>query len=133
MKAHIQKMLAAYPNIFKKNAPFLLILVLVTAFAFSTAINNEFTSWDDNYYVVGNRLIKDFSGEGFTKLWRERTGLGGTRLTLTSFMLDYRLWKLNPTFYHAENVLWHLFNTILLYFLIFRLIHCPNGAHVPMQ
>ena len=123
-------MLAASPNIFGKNAPFVLILVLVTAFSFSTAINNEFTSWDDNYYVVGNRLIKDFSGEGFTKLWRERTGLGGTRLTLTSFMLDYELWGLNPKFYHAENVLWHLFNSILLYFLITRKIRKRNVAFV---
>jgi tetratricopeptide (TPR) repeat protein len=117
-------------DVFQNNALLVLILVLVTALSFSTAINNEFTSWDDNYYVVGNRWIKDFSKEGFTKLWTERTGMGGTRLTLTSFMLDYKLWGLNAKYYHAENVLWHILNTILLFFLITRLVKNKQVAFI---
>lgn len=117
-------------NIFRSNALIILILVLITALSFSTAINNEFTSWDDDYYVVGNRWIKDFSMEGLTKLWTERTGLGGTRLTLTSFMLDYELWGLNAKYYHAENVLWHILNTVLLFFLIARLIKNKKVAFI---
>ncbi len=126
----IQKMLVDNPKIFGRNKLLVLIIVLITAISFSTAINNGFTSWDDNYYVVGNRFIKDFSWEGLTKLWTERTGLGGTRLTLTSFMLDFKLWGLNPKLYHAENVLWHIFNSVLLFFLIGRLIKNKKVAFV---
>ncbi len=130
MKPDIQKMLADNSNILSSNRLFVLIIIFITALSFSTAINNGFTSWDDNYYVVENRYIKDFSKEGITKLWTERTGLGGTRLTLTSFMLDYKLWGLNPKLYHAENVLWHILNSILLFFLISRLIKKKNIAFV---
>jgi tetratricopeptide (TPR) repeat protein len=130
MKAHIQKMLPDNPNIFGSNALIILILVVVTALSFSTAINSEFTSWDDNYYVVENRWIKDFSMEGLTRLWTERTGLGGTRLTLTSFMLDYELWGLDSRYYHAENVLWHILNTVLLFFLITRLVKNRKVAFI---
>jgi len=130
MKFDIQKMLADNSNILSSKHLFVLIIICITAFSFSTAINNEFTSWDDNYYVVGNRYIKDFSAEGITKLWTERTGMGGTRLTLTSFMLDFKLWKLNPKLYHAENVLWHILNSVLLFFLITRLIKNRQAAFV---
>jgi len=130
MKPDIQKMLVDIPKIFGSNKLLVLIIVIITASAFSTAINNGFTSWDDNYYVVGNRFIKDFSWEGLTKLWTERTGLGGTRLTITSFMLDFKLWGLNPKFYHAENVLWHIINSVLLFFLIGRLIKNKKVAFV---
>jgi len=130
MKFDIQKMLADNSNILSSNRLFVLIIICITALSFSTAINNEFTSWDDNYYVVENRYIKDFSKEGITKLWTERTGLGGTRLTLTSFMVDYKLWGLNPKLYHAENVLWHILNSILLFFLITRLIKNRQAAFV---
>jgi tetratricopeptide (TPR) repeat protein len=130
LKPDIQKMLADNSNILSSNKLFVVIIIFITALSFSTAINNEFTSWDDNYYVVGNRYIKDFSKEGITKLWTERTGLGGTRLTLTSFMIDYKLWGLNPKLYHAENVLWHILNSVLLFFLITRLIKKKNIAFV---
>lgn len=130
MKADIQKMLADNQKILRSNRFFVLIIIFITALSFSTAINNEFTSWDDNYYVVNNRYIKDFSKEGITKLWTERTGLGGTRLTLTSYMLDFKLWRLNPKLYHAENVLWHILNSVLLFFLIARLIKDRKVAFV---
>lgn len=130
MKADIQKMLADNLNILRSNRFLVLIIIIITALSFSTAINNEFTSWDDNYYVVNNRYIKDFSKEGITKLWTERTGMGGTRLTLTSYMLDFKLWRLNPKLYHAENVLWHILNSVLLFFLIARLIKDRKVAFV---
>ncbi len=123
-------MISDNSNIVRSNTLFVLIILFITALSYSSAINNGFTSWDDNHYVTGNRYIKDFSKEGLTKLWTERTGMGGTRLTLTSFMIDYKLWGLNPKLYHAENVLWHILNSVLLFFLITRLIKNRKVAFV---
>ncbi len=130
MNSDIQKMCIDNLKIFRSNKLLVLIIISITAISFSSAINNGFTSWDDSYYVVENRYIKDFSWEGLTKLWTERTGLGGTRLTLTSFMVDFKLWGLNPKGYHAENVLWHIFNSVLLFFLIGRLIKNRKVAFI---
>ncbi|MBA7707756.1 hypothetical protein ES703_116635 [subsurface metagenome] len=88
MKFDILKILTGKTNIMRSNTLFVLIIVFLTALIYSSAINNDFTNWDDNYYVTGNRLIKDFSKEGIKKLWTERTGMGGTRLTLTSFLSE---------------------------------------------
>lgn len=121
MKSGLRKIIAIRANIARSNALFVLIIVFLTALVYSSAVNNGFTSWDDNHYVTGNRFIKDFSGEGLKKLWTERTGMGGTRLTLTSFMIDYHLWGLNPKYYHLENIIWHILNALLVYFLILKL------------
>ena len=130
MKIDIQKTLFGQTKITRSNTAFVLIIVFLTALIYSSAVNNDFTSWDDNHYVTGNRFIKDFSKEGVKKLWTERTGMGGTRLTLTSFMIDYKLWGLNPKLYHAENVLWHILNSLLLYFPILRLMKNKKIAFV---
>lgn len=121
MKSGPRKINAVLTNIARSNALFVLIIVFLTALVYSSAVNNGFTSWDDNHYVTGNRFIKDFSGEDLIKLWTERTGMGGTRLTLTSFMIDYHLWGLNPKYYHLENIVWHILNALLVYFLILKL------------
>ncbi len=130
MKIDIQKALFGQTKITRSNTAFVLIIVFLTALIYSSAVNNDFTTWDDNHYVTGNRFIKDFSKEGVRKLWTERTGMGGTRLTLTSFMIDYKLWGLNSTLYHAENVVWHILNALLLYFLILRLMKNKKIAFV---
>lgn len=130
MKIKLRKIVAVRTNITRSNALFVVIIIFLTALVYSTTVNNDFTSWDDNHYVTGNRFIKDFSGEGIRKLWTERTGMGGTRLTLTSFMIDYHLWGLNPKFYHAENIVWHILNALLLYFLILKLFKNKKVAFV---
>ncbi len=121
MKIAIPKILTIKTNIMRSNTLFVLIIIFLTSLVFSSAINHGFINWDDNYYVKENRLIKDFSKEGVKKILVERTGLGGTRLTLLSFMIDHKLWGLNPKYYHAENVFWHILNSMLLFFLILRL------------
>ncbi|MBN1951916.1 MAG: tetratricopeptide repeat protein [Bacteroidales bacterium] len=130
MKQKFSGRLPDIANITRSNALIVLILVFLTTLVFSPTIHNKFRSWDDNYYITSNQLIKDFSVDGVKTLWTKRTGLGGTRLTLTSFMLDYKLWGLNPAYFHAENVLWHVSNTVLLFFLILRLFRKRDIAFI---
>ncbi|MBN2214123.1 MAG: tetratricopeptide repeat protein [Bacteroidales bacterium] len=106
------------------------LVVILTFAAYSSAINNDFTNWDDNVYILNNKHIRDFSWESVNHIVTKRTGLGGTKLTLLSFMIDYRLWKLNPVPYHIENIIWHIINALLLFFLILRLTSNRNIAFV---
>lgn len=121
MNSFLSGFKAVSTNIMKSNKYIVLLLVILTALVYSSAVNNDFTNWDDNNYITSNPHIKDFSKEGLNYLLTERTGLGGTRLTLVSFWIDYHFWKLNPMPYHLENILWHILNTILVFFLFIRL------------
>jgi len=81
--------------------------------------------FDDNALVVENPFIKDFNyaGKIFTTSLFD-TSYDSSKpnyyrpLQLASFMLDYRVWKLNPFGYHLTNVLLHFFNAFLVFSLI---------------
>jgi len=99
---------------------FLIAILILTTFVFSTSLNNEFTNFDDEKYVYENNYIKDFSFHGINEIFKSyfKDELPVTHL---SFAIDYKLWGLNPLGYHIENLFWHLLNIILVFFLI-RLI-----------
>ena len=42
-------------------------------------------------------------------------------LLYSSFWLDYRLWGLNPFYYHLENILLHVIKSLLVYVILRRL------------
>jgi tetratricopeptide (TPR) repeat protein len=105
----------------KYNKYILPFILLVSAIVLVKTIFNGFTNWDDDVYIVNNALLRDFSWDGINKILFSFTGLGGTRLTLLNFWLDYHFWKLNPLPYHLENLIFHLINTALVYYLVKRL------------
>lgn len=94
------------------------VIIVISAIVLINTLFNGFTNWDDDVYIINNDFIKDFSWSGLYKIMFSYTGLGGTRLTLMNFMVDYHFWKLNPFPYHLENLIIHLLNTTLVFILI---------------
>ncbi len=109
------------------NKIFILILCVLCFVIYSNSLTNGFV-YDDEVLIVNNPVIKypkllplifkkclyDYPGIGkditFDKMYRP--------LQVLSYALDYRIWKLNPLGFHLANVLLHLFNTILIYYLL---------------
>lgn len=98
----------------------LLAILLITAIIYSSSFNNEFVRYDDDYYVLDNQYTRDFSANGLKEISASYLK-DELPVTLLSFAIDYKLFKLNPKPYHIENLLFHLLN-ILLVFLLVRLI-----------
>jgi tetratricopeptide (TPR) repeat protein len=94
-------------------------LVVATFVCYFPALRGEFI-WDDDRHVSDNRMLR--SARGLRRIWFEP---GVTPqyypMTHTSFWLEYRLWKLDPTGYHVTNVLLHAVNALLLWRLLARL------------
>jgi Flp pilus assembly protein TadD len=100
----------------------------ITAFAvYAAARGNAFLiNYDDSYYVVSNEAIRGFSWrhlkDAFTRFY-----VGNyAPLHILSYMADYTLWGLRPSGFLFTNVLCHVLNGFLLYFLIVRM----NGRKV---
>jgi len=76
--------------------------------------------WDDDEYVILNGCLRTL--DGLRAIWLEP---GSTPqyypLTHTSFWLEYQLWRLNASCYHAVNVLLHAANAILLWCVLRQL------------
>ncbi len=104
----------------KNIIPICLILAAVL-FSFYPVLKNNFTSWDDNQYVTANKTIRNISLASLKNISSHFFVTHYQPLTLFSYMLEYKVFKLNPVGYHLDNLLLHLFNCVLVYWLIYLL------------
>ncbi len=103
----------------KSRDLWILSLILVVSFLlYLGSLPKEFTNWDDQEYITSNRLIRSFSFESLNKIITEPYFANYAPLTLLSYMLDYRLWKLNAAGYHFHNVALHLACVAVLFLLL---------------
>jgi hypothetical protein len=86
----------------------------------TTAYDFQVT-WDDGVYVLNNPHITGLTLENLIRLFdRPYVGLYNPVQMLT-YMVDYKVWGLNPFGYHLSNVLIHSANVVLAFFVLQRL------------
>ncbi len=104
----------------QKNRWWLVIaLIAITFIIFSPSLNNDFVRWDDNQYVTENELVKDISLNNLGKFGDNVAG-NFHPLTMISLALDYHFFGLNPFYFHLKNLIFHLLNTVLVFFFIMK-------------
>lgn len=104
----------------------LCVLALVYA-AFSQVVENRATNWDDPVYVTKNPLVRELSVGSIKKIFGSFLLDGYQPLAILSFSLEYQLFGKNPRGYHLTNLLLHLSNCLLVFWLVFLL---SNSAAV---
>jgi hypothetical protein len=102
----------------------LLLGVLVVA-AFGRALKCDFVNYDDDSYITDNPHVQ----AGITSesvRWAFTTTLEATwqPMVWLSYMLDHRLYVLNPVGFHATNLIFHLANVLLLFLVLARMTGC---------
>lgn len=99
-----------------------LFISCVTILFYLPSLRNGFVNWDDPMGIIENYSIR-FLNLSFFK-WMFTTFLTGNWIPLTwlSFALDYSVGKLNATVYHAHNLLLHVINTGLVFFLSVKIL-----------
>jgi tetratricopeptide (TPR) repeat protein len=96
-------------------------ILVLTFVVYLPSLDNDFTNWDDNFYVTENPILQ--SGD----LGRlVTTPLGGNHhpLTMLSLALNYRMSGLEAASYHWLSLLLHLANTAL----VFRFVWALSGG-----
>jgi len=78
-------------------------------------LKNEFTNWDDEYYVINNALLRGPDWKGiFTK-----PVVGNYHpLTIITLAINYQISELDPSSYLFLNLLLHVVNTCLVFYFI---------------
>ncbi|UCD51786.1 MAG: tetratricopeptide repeat protein [Phycisphaerales bacterium] len=117
------------------------IVLLAMALLYLPALGHGFTNWDDDRQVTANPVIRDLSPEGLKQIASSFTVSLYQPLTSLVFALQYHFFELAPRAYHTVNVLLHLANTLLVYFLVrslsqrigIALIVCALFAIHPLQ
>ena len=75
--------------------------------------------WDDDTLVTDSTLVK--APDGLYRMWFTTEPLDYWPLTNTSFWLEWRLWGMRSTGYHATNLLLHVASGLLVWAILRRL------------
>ena len=82
----------------------------------------DFVGYDDELYVTKNLYVqKGISPEGLKWAFTTFHSANWHPLTWLSHMLDCELYGLNPAGHHWTNVEFHIANTLLLFFILFKM------------
>ncbi len=119
----------------------ILIIALVSLVTFSNALSNGFVG-DDHLIVVNNTFYETWanfpklfspeeyitdSDEAFNLESFSHTGSVAYRPVLSAtFFCDYWLWERAAFGYHFHNVVLHVLNAILVYFILFTILKNPS-------
>jgi len=88
-----------------------------------------FVNYDDPQYIVQNRHVTSgLTWEGI--IWAFTTGHEANwhPLTWLSHMLDVRFYGLSAGGHHLTNVLFHVVNTVLLFWLLLQMTGAPGAS-----
>lgn len=114
----------------------ILLIVLVTTVVYFKSLDNELTNWDDKGYLNENQPIKQLHGDSVAYTIKylfdpANPQMGNYHpLTMLSYAIEYSKYQLDPKPYHVTNLLFHLFNSVLVFLLIMRLVKLQWVAFV---
>ena len=116
-----------YSTFREKQIPLIYLLLTVAALIAFWQVNQcDFINYDDPLYVTENIHVK--SGITFGSIrWAFTTGHSANwhPVTWISHMLDVQLFGLKPRWHHLTNLLFHIANTLLLFFVFCRMTKAP--------
>ena len=96
-----------------------ILLVIVTVALYYQVSDHPFVNYDDNVYVTDNAQVK--SGLNWdTVQWAFTTSEAGNwhPLTWLSHAVDYQLFQADPAGHHNTNLLLHVLNVLLLFWVL---------------
>ncbi len=99
----------------------ILAILILTTFVYLPSLNNDFTNWDDQKYVLENTLLEDVSFDGIMNIVSTPIGANHHPLTMLSLALNYQISEFDPFSYHLVNLILHLINTLLVFVFIYHL------------
>ncbi|MFA7283052.1 MAG: tetratricopeptide repeat protein [Candidatus Omnitrophota bacterium] len=99
----------------------LVALIIIVSAAFLPSLGNGFVNWDDQLYVTENSAVADFSFSGAERIFSSFFAGNYQPLTIFSYSLDRLFSGLNPYGYHLTNLILHLLNCLLVFWLFYLL------------
>jgi hypothetical protein len=108
-----------------------LALFLAVFLSYLPVFHNGFVNWDDPEAIKENPLIRDFGLSSLQGMFSTFHTGNWIPLDWLSLALDYQIGGLNPVVYHLNNLLLHGFNTVLFFFLAYRILGLAWKNHDP--
>lgn len=115
----------------KKYQVLLLILLsYIVLFAFYPAITSDFINLDDVIMVTENQIIRNLSLSNIKEMFCSFHYKLYHPIVNLSYAIEYHFCGLNPYLYHVNNILLHILNVLILFFIIKKLFKSFFVAYV---
>ncbi len=110
-------------RILKKQSLIILLFSIIGAFAlyFQSLYFEFLINFDDDLIILNHPELHQFSLENLKRIILEPLEGLYHPLTSLSWMVDAHFFGLDPFYFHLQNIILHLINGVLLYFLIIKL------------
>lgn len=99
----------------------ILLIVVIVSLAFLPSLDNGFVNDDDPLYVYQNPLVRELSWGNIKATFTAYHCLNYHPLALLSHAIEFRFFGDYPRGYHFSNLILHLLNALLVFWLIFIL------------
>ena len=94
------------------------LLALAVFVVYWPAIHGGFV-FDDDTLVSRSEIAQ--AADGLSRIWFTTDAIDYWPVTNSSFWIEWRLWRLNPTGYHVTNLLLHITGAMILWGILRRL------------
>jgi len=97
-------------------------ILLLTLLVYLPSISNELiNTWDDGLYITENPFVKSLNAQNLKTIFTQQIASNYHPLTILSLAIDYQISGLSPEWYHIVNLIFHLLNTVLVFYFTFAL------------
>lgn len=97
----------------------IILLLIITAVVYFPALRNGFVNYDDTINIIENTAIRSLSFQNIRTVFCSFFLGHYFPLTMLSYAVDYQFFTLNPFGYHFSNLLLHLLDCVLVFWLFF--------------
>lgn len=98
-------------------------IAIITFICYHYSLGNRFTNWDDQRFIPQNIFIKSLSGNNLRMMmFHDVTADYYNPLTILSYAINYHFSGLEPRSYYFTNIIIHIFNSFLIFFLVLNLL-----------
>jgi tetratricopeptide (TPR) repeat protein len=96
-----------------------LLLAGITFVVYKPVLHHQFVNFDDDVYVTGNEDVKaGLTGQSILRAFEAPSAHFWHPLTMLSHTLDCELFDLKPAGHHLTNLLLHIANALLLFYVL---------------
>jgi len=105
-----------------KELLLLVLVIIVTIAIYYPAVHHQFTNWDDLDYITENPYIKALTPANIHHIFTSPIALNYHPLTMLSLAFNYAISGMEPFSYFLVNILLHICNILLAFYLAFLLL-----------
>ena len=106
----------------KLASVYCLFLLLLTFASYGTFASHSFLHWDDIKYILNTEFLRPLTIDNVIRMFSEFYSSNWHPVTWLSYAIDFSLWGENAPAFKLTNIVIHLLNAILVFYLTYQIL-----------